>query len=116
MATLDLLTETGTLLGFLLLAGPGGLDTDAQRRDCTFAQATPPVEHELTGVIAFAQGRPYRCNVRPNGDDVSVLVHIHEGMSVVLLQRADGSCQWHVEKLFGRSAKTGQCRVDEDES
>lgn len=115
MATIDLLSETGALLGFLLLAGPGGLDMDAHWRDCTFSQSRPAIEHELVEVIAFAQGKPYRCKVRTDKKNGALVrVHIHEGMSVVLEQRDNGTCFWHVEKLFGRSAKTGQCKAHTD--
>ena len=104
MADLDLLTETGALLGFLLFAAPAGLDADGLRRDCTLARSGASIEHELGDVISFAKGKPYRCNMRSDDGHMLIRADIHEGMSVVIERRTDGLCQWHVDKLFGRTA------------
>ena len=111
MATLNLLTEAGVLLGALLFAGTDDIADGPSRRDCTVARlpAATTAEHELADVIAFAAGKIYRCNFRSNEGRVSILAHIHEGMTIVVTLRADGGCAWHVEKLFGRSAATGKC-------
>ncbi|MFN0039205.1 MAG: hypothetical protein ACKVP2_06830 [Burkholderiales bacterium] len=111
MAKLDLLTETGALLGFLLFAGPGEFDASMPRRDCTLERFRPSIGHELGDVISFAQGKPYRCNTQAVDGNILIRAHIHEGMSIVIERRPDGSCQWYVEKLFGRSAKNGQCKM-----
>ncbi len=109
--TLNLLTETGVLLGVLLLAGPDELEAGARQRDCTFERlfGSEFIGHELADVIAFAEGKTYRCNVRAIPGQTSILALIHEGMSVTVALRAGGACQWHVGKLFGRSASTGRC-------
>lgn len=111
MVTLRLLTDASALIGLLAFAGPEAIGNSPPLRDCGFTPAPQQVEHELTAVVVFAAGRTYRCKLQAGSGATTILAHIHEGMTVVVRVGADGRCEWHVEKLFGRSATTGRCAL-----
>src|SRR6218665_2694411 len=104
MSAIALLTEPGSLVGFLLLANPAAISQAPAQTDCVLTGTpTTPVllSHPLSTFIQANKNVEFVCTISRIGDAINIHGKLIGGEKIQLEIKSQGSGSWSIIQKAG---------------
>lgn len=112
MSAIALLTEPGSLVGFLLLANPAAISQAPTQTDCLLTgipTSAALLAHPLGAFIQDNKNVEFVCTVSRTGDATNIQGNLNGGEQIQIKIMSLGSGSWSVTQKAG--TQTGYCEL-----